>query len=240
MSLFRPSTALTRRHEAPTRRHALALIGALPLTVAAARGENQYALRGADGAPIENFRIPVEFDPGSLPGVIWKGAESADVSLYEFFDYNCGYCFAAARELDRLAAKDHGLRIGLVNSPILSVGSVQAAKTQQGVLRLHGPAVAYDFHMRLFAKRGQKTGPMALAVVRDMGLDAKKVEEAANHESVARTISRQARLATSAGMEVTPSFAIAGTGLLGWPGAASLGAIVASARKCDHPACDKG
>jgi len=38
-------------------------------------------------------------------------------------------------------------------------------------------------------------------------------------------------------MEMTPSFAIASVGLLGWPGKASLRGIIANARKCDHPVC---
>lgn len=229
--------------DAPTRRRILGLIGALPLIAAPARaGEGQdYPLRGDEGAPIPNFRIPSELDPATLPGVVWKGRKSADVILYEFFDYNCAFCRKAAREVEAIAAKDAGLRLGLVNNPILSLGSVQAAKVQQAVLRLRGPSAAYDFHLRMFAKRGQSDGRAALDVVRSMGLDAGKVEEAADSETVSQVLSRHARLASSLGMSMTPSFAIAGAGLLGWPGATTLRSIVANARTCDHPVCgDKG
>ncbi len=222
-----------------TRRQALSLIGALPLIVGAARAqeEQEYSLRGDDGAAIRNFRIPAELDSATLPGIVWSGAKSADVVLYEFFDYNCGFCRMAARDLDEILGDDKNLRLGLINNAILSIGSVQAAKVQQAVLRLHGPRVANEFHARMFRRRGQRDGASALAVVRDMGLDPKKVEESGDSSVVSAVLTRQAKLAASLGMEMTPSFAVAGIGLLGWPGKTALQGIVANARKCDHPVC---
>lgn len=204
-----------------------------------ARGQEgqAYPLRADDGAAITNFRIPAELDPATLPGILWRGAKSADVILYEFFDYNCGYCRQAAREIDDIVAQDPNLRLGLINNAILSIGSAQAAKVQQAVLRLHGPRAANDFHATLFARRGQADGASALALAREMGLDPKKIEESGDSPSVVAVLTRQARLAASLGMEMTPSFAITGVALLGWPGKASMREIIANARKCDHPAC---
>lgn len=222
-----------------TRRRVIGLIGALPLIAAPARAQEsqEFPLKGDDGAPIQNFRIPAELDPATLPGVVWTGGPSADVILYEFFDYNCGFCRKATREIEAIVAQDRGLRLGLVNNPILSLGSVQAAKVQQGVLKLRGPQAAYDFHLRMFAKRGQSDGPSALAIAKSMGLDVQKIEAAADSETVSQVLSRQARLASSLGMAMTPSFAIAGVGLLGWPGVEALRSIVSNVRKCDHPVC---
>jgi len=222
-----------------TRRQALWLIGALPLIAGAARGqeEQEYSLRGDDGAAITNFRIPPELDPATLPGIVWSGARAGDVVLYEFFDYNCGFCREAARDLGEILGDDKNLRLGLINNAILSIGSVQSAKVQQAVLRLHGPRVASEFHARMLGRRGQSDGASALAVVRDMGLDPKKVEESGDSAAVTGVLTRQAKLAASLGMEMTPSFAIAGVGLLGWPGKTALQGIVANARKCDHPVC---
>jgi protein-disulfide isomerase len=214
-----------------TRRQALSLIGALPLIAGAARGqeEQEYSLRGDDGVAIRNFRIPAELDPATLPGIVWSGARAGDVVLYEFFDYNCGFCRKAAQDLDEILRDDKNLRLGLINNAILSIGSVQAAKVQQAVLRLHGPRVAGEFHARMFGRRGQGDGASAL--------DPKKIEESGDSPAVTAVLTRQAKLAASLGMEMTPSFAIAGVGLLGWPGKASLRGIIANARKCDHPVC---
>jgi protein-disulfide isomerase len=223
-----------------TRRETFALFTAAALLGAPrARGQEapEYPLHADDGGPLMNFRIPAELDPATLPGIVWAGAKSGDVVLYEWFDYNCGYCRKAAADLDAMLKRDPKLRLGLINNAILSIGSVQAAKVQQGLLRLNGPAAAYDFHLRMFQRHGQNDGVAALDVVADMGLDAKKVADSANAQSVTEAMTRQARLAQSLGMPMTPSFAITGVGILGWPGAKSMQAIIASARKCDHPAC---
>ena len=88
----------------------------------------------------------------------------------------------------RFFGDDKNLRLGLINNAILSIGSVQAAKVQQAVLRLHGPRVASEFHARMFGRRGQGDGASALAVVRDMGLDPKKVEESGDSPAVTARI----------------------------------------------------
>lgn len=199
--------------------------------------DQEYSLNSDEGSPIDNFRIPVELDPAQLPGIVWKGEKTADILLYEFFDYNCGYCRRAALALDRLLVQDPGVRLGLVNNPILSVGSVQVAKIQQAILRLNGPDLAYKFHLKMFDRHGPATGPGALDVVRSMGLNTSKIEEAADGSIVADVLSRQGRLAAATGMAMTPSFVIAGTGVLGWPGEGSLREMIAAARKCDHPSC---
>ena len=207
----------------------------------AEEGGQEYPILSDAGASISNFRIPPELDPSTLPGIIWKGSKDADVVLYEFFDYNCAFCKKAAREIETLGMKDAGLRIGLVNNAILSIGSIQAAKVQQAVLKLRGPRAANDFHLRMFGKRGQSDGASALGVAKELGLDAHNVEEVADSPIVAEVLSRQAQLATSLGMSMTPSFVIAGVGILGWPGANTLGSIISSVRKCDRPVCnDRG
>jgi protein-disulfide isomerase len=222
-----------------TRRQALSLIGAFPLIAGSARAqeEQEYSLRADDGAAIRNFRIPAELDPATLPGVVWTGAKAGDVILYEFFDYNCGFCRKAARDLDAMLGDDKNLRLGLINNAILSIGSVQAAKVQQAVLRLQGPRAASEFHARMFGRRGQSDGASALAVAREMGLDPRRVEESGDSPAVTAVLTRQAKLAANLGMIATPSFAIAGVGFLGWPGKTSLQGIVANARRCDHPVC---
>ncbi|WP_424360419.1 DsbA family protein [Methylocystis parvus] len=214
---------------------ALPVLGASPLR---AEDDSAFPLRGEAGDALRNFRIPSELDPASLPGVIWEGKRDGDVILYEFFDYNCGFCRKAAREIAAIAASDPNLRLGLVNDAILSIGSVQAAKVQQSVLRLYGPAKAYDFHLKMYAARGGANGQTALGVVRAMGLDADKVEESADSETVGDVVVRQTRLAESLGLAMTPSFVIAGVAILGWPGAKALREIIANARKCDQPICE--
>ncbi|QGM96968.1 thioredoxin domain-containing protein [Methylocystis parvus] len=247
----RQSLSFSKRNEflapdksPPTRRLALLsllALAALPILAASplrAQDDSAFPLRDDAGEPMRNFRIPSELDPANLPGVIWRGRRDGDVILYEFFDYNCAYCRKAAADIAAIAQSDPNLRVGLVNNAILSAGSVQAAKVQQSVLRLYGPAKAYEFHERLYAARGGANGQTALMVAGAMGLDAAKIEQSADSQTVGDVIRRQTRLAESLGLAMTPSFVIAGVAILGWPGEKSLREIIGNARKCDQPVCD--
>ena len=132
-----------------------------------------YSLEGDDGRPIANMRLPVELtmELEELPGVIWTGARSRAQEVVELYDYNCPYCRKAAADLPALLEDTPGLRLGLLNNPILSPQSAQAAKVEIAVLKLRGPAAAYAFHRALFARRGVIDGPKALDAAQAMGLD---------------------------------------------------------------------
>ena len=225
---------------ATTRRDVLRALGASVLFAAPARaGDKRWSpIQGEDGDRIPTFRVPAQLDPATLPGTIWNGNESGDVSFYEFFDYNCGFCRKAGHEVGAMLTRDQNLRFGLVNNPILSPGSVQAAKVQQAVLALFGPSVAYDFHARMFERRGHIDGRSALDTVRAMKLDTEKVEESAAGRAVSDVIQRQAQLASHLNMSMTPSFVIAGVGLLGWPGATAIRSVIENVRGCGRPICN--
>ena len=222
------------------RRRALcALMALIPVRKAFSGSSDleRFKLTGDDGQSIQNFRIPSELDPSTVPGLIWKGGKEADVILYEFFDYNCSFCHQAAKELNKILSADTGIRLGLVNNPILSLGSMQAAKVQQAVLRIYGPKAAYNFHLELIGQRGQKDGTLALDAALAAGLNREKIEETADSAIISDVITRQIKLAENLGMSMTPAFVLAGTGTLGWMGINSLKKMIMSARKCDQVSC---
>ena len=211
----------------------------LPLLrrVALAQAGSLFPFTSDDGKQVYNYRLPSDLSTEGLPGVVWTGATAPDVILVEYFDYNCPFCRKAASDLDRLLTRDAGLKLGLVNNPILSLGSVQAAKVQHAVLRTAGPAKAYAFHQALYAKRGPIDGPLALEVVAAMGLDAKAIEVAADLPQVGVVIKRQAQLAQALGFEATPSFSLGNIGILGYPGPDAMTRAVTAMKACDKLAC---
>ncbi len=219
-------------------RAALALAGASALPrLALAQAGSLFPFPGDDGKQVYNYRLPSDLSVEGLPGVIWTGAKAPDVILVEYFDYNCPFCRKASGDLDALLRQNPGLKLGLVNNPILSLGSVQAAKVQQAVLRNAGPAKTYAFHQAIYAKHGPIDGPLALQVVGELGLDAKAIETAADLPQVGAVIKRQAELAQALGFEATPSFSLGNIGILGYPGPDALQKAVADMRRCDKLAC---
>ena len=226
----------------PSRRRFLTLSSAFLIAGvrrASAQSDGWFPITSDEGKPVANLRLPVELfsEVDELPGLIRLGSGTPEVTLVEFYDYNCPYCRRAASDLEALLAADHGLQLGLVNNPILSPGSKNAARIELAVLELRGPTLAYQFHKQLYRRPGRIDGTRATAVAAEIGLDAKKVAQVGNGPEVASTLHRQLDLAASLGFAATPSFLIAGAGVLGYPGTKSLARIIASVRSCDAIAC---
>src|SRR5690348_7745062 len=73
------------------------------------------------------------------------GNPKGDVTLVEMFDYNCVYCRQALPDMAQLIADDPNLKIVLRQFPILSQGSIDAARV--ALLVSEDPKINYwDFH----------------------------------------------------------------------------------------------
>lgn len=201
--------------------------------------EGWYPIRSDDGKPVQNIRVPVELtsEVEGLPGLVWVGPGNPDVTFFEFFDYNCPFCRKAVKDIHALLRSKPALRLGLVNNPILSPMSAQAAKVEFAFLGLKGPAVAYDFHRKLFAEPGPIDGFKALRVATALGVPKEQLEQAAYAPEVREALSRQMRLAASLGLGTTPSFLIGGAAVLGYPGPKALEGMISAYDKCGQIAC---
>jgi protein-disulfide isomerase len=225
-----------------TRRRFLAVSAGLAGGWGRAHAQDQdgwYAVTSDDGKPVANLRLPVEIyaEVEELPGLIRIGPAAADVTVVEFYDYNCPFCRKAAPDLEALIGADPNLRLGLVNNPVLSPQSREAARIELAVLRHAGAKAAYDFHKRLYAMPGRIDGAKALAAAAEIGLKPDEVARTAATPEIAQMLERQMGVAASLGFSATPSFLIAGAGVLGYPGPRALARIVASVRRCDQIAC---
>jgi protein-disulfide isomerase len=167
--------------------------------------------------------LPEGLDPDAAPGLSWFGSGPAAI---EIFDYNCPYCRATFQALDARVAKPGALRLGLIDSPQLSIGSIQAAKLRQAALRLYGPAKAYGYHRRIFAHRGPIDGESALAAAHDMRFDIAKLTEEADSDAVRDILIGASRFLNAAGVRATPAFILRGRLLNGWPGPAAFDAAL--------------
>jgi protein-disulfide isomerase len=170
--------------------------------------------------------LPAGLDPTDAPGLSWFGTGPTAI---EIFDYNCPYCRAVFQALDVRAEKPGALRLGLIDSPQLSIGSIQAAKLRQAALSLYGPARAYAYHRRIFAHRGTIDGESALAAARDMRFDVTKLTDEADGDAVRDILIAASRFLNAAGVRATPSFILRGKLLSGWPGPAAFDAALKDA-----------
>jgi protein-disulfide isomerase len=171
------------------------------------------------------------------PANVVLGNPNGDVTLVEMFDYNCGYCRRALPDLAALLAEDPNLKIILKEFPILSDGSVEAAKV--AFLVADNDDLNYwDFHQRLFSARGQVDGNAALGAAEQVGGNRVAMMIDMNGKKAADALERSYDLATALKISGTPTFII-GDELI--PGAVGLEALrerIANMRACGSTVCD--
>jgi protein-disulfide isomerase len=78
----------------------------------------------------------------------WEGAKDADVTVVQFFDYNCGYCRAALPNIDKLLAEDKKLRVVYREFPVLGPDSENAARVSLAAAQAGKYA---EFHRAVYA-----------------------------------------------------------------------------------------
>jgi len=164
------------------------------------------------------------------------GNPQGDVTLVEFFDYNCGYCKRAHADMKRLIEEDKNLRFVLKEFPVLGDGSVEAAHVGAAV-NLIAPDRYFAFHDALIAERGQVNGARALAVAGDLGLDVAKLRETMTTDEVKNTITEVYDLANKLSLTGTPSYVTPREVVVGAVGYDALKASIEEVRACATAGC---
>ena len=140
------------------------------------------------------------------------GNPQGNVTMVEFFDYNCGFCRKALADKMELMKADPKLRLVLKEFPVLGEGSTQAAQVAVSVRMQDktGGKKYLEFHQKMFASRGQVDKVRALAVVREIGLDATRAERDMNSDEVRATLEEGFKLAEALGINGTPTYVLTG------------------------------
>ena len=179
----------------------------------------------------------------SSPRQVVMGNPAGDVTLIEFFDYNCGYCRRAQADMQQLIADDPNLKVVLKEFPVLGDGSIEAAQVSVAV-SLIAPDKAADFHDALLAQSGQVNGDVALAVADHFGYsyphgdDRDAVKAKMDSPEVKDTITESYVLAQALSLTGTPSYVTSGEVVIGAVGYDALKEKIATARaSCSTEVC---
>lgn len=166
----------------------------------------------------------VLFDTSNAPVL---GNPDGDVTMVEFFDYNCPFCHRAKGELDALLAADPNIRVVMREWPVLGEGSTFAARAALAA-RAQGKYEA--FHNALMTMPGRAEEQSVLRLAATVGLDVDQLRRDMDAPEVAEHLQISSGLARSLGFTGTPSFVV-GDALA--PGAISrdeMATLVAAAR----------
>jgi protein-disulfide isomerase len=160
------------------------------------------------------------------------GNPQGDVTLVEFFDYNCGYCKRALADMLELLKSDQKLRFVLKEFPVLGPGSVEAAQVAVAVNMQDRTGKKYlEFHQKLLSGRGQIDKAKALAAAKDVGLDMARIEKDLQSGEVKATLEESVKLAEALGINGTPSYVVGQSVIPGAVGAAALKRQIEAARR---------
>lgn len=165
------------------------------------------------------------------------GNPQGDVTLVEFFDYNCGYCKRALSDLLDLMKGDAHLKVVLKEFPVLGEGSVEAARVAVAVRMQDKSGKKYlDFHQKLLGVRGQADKARALAVAKEIGMDMARIEKDLASEEIQATLQENFKLAEALGLNGTPSYVVGSVVVVGAVGRDALKQKVSEAR-CGQTTC---
>lgn len=139
------------------------------------------------------------------PSAPVAGNPKGDVTIVEFFDYNCGYCKKALVDLASVIQKDKNVRVVLKELPILSKGSEEASRVALAA-KLQGKY--WEFHRAMMETQGQANEAAALRVAEKVGLDMPRLKKDMVGAEVKKEIADTRALAQKMGIQGTPHFLV--------------------------------
>ena len=148
------------------------------------------------------------------------GPSDAAITIYEFSDYNCGYCKRIFIDLQAVLAEQPDVRLVVKEFPILAETSVLAAKVaiaaqRQGKFR--------QFHIAMMTWRGRIDADAISSAGQEAGLDDKRLLKDMEDEVTEAILSRTRAAATALEVRGTPALIIGETVI---PGAISKDEIL--------------
>jgi protein-disulfide isomerase len=146
-------------------------------------------------------RLLLEQDPNAPV----LGNPDGDVTVIEFFDYNCPYCRQAMPEVQSMLDADPNIRLVYREWPILGDGSVFAAKA---ALASRNQEKYEEFHWALMGMEGRAEEASVLRIADLVGLDIDQLLTDMEGAEIAEHIETTSRLSQALGFNGTPSFVI--------------------------------
>jgi protein-disulfide isomerase len=206
---------------APNRRQALGLLGAgafafgLAPELASGQGDDKVL---TEALVLRDPDVPVAGNP------------DGDVTIVEYFDYNCPYCRKIAPELRQVVLDDGKVRLVLKDWPILGEVSVIASRMALASKYQDKYIQAHD---ALIGVASKLTAPRIRELLAGAGIDLDRADRdlAANARAIDAVIERNGEQAVAFDFKGTPSFIVGKFRVPGTLTMAQFDQAIADARK---------
>jgi protein-disulfide isomerase len=161
------------------------------------------------------------------------GNPKGDITVVEFFDYNCAWCKRAVDEMSKLTKADPNVRIVFKEFPIFGENSTFAAKAAMASIK---QGKYWDFHVALMKER-QVTKDNVFKIAEKVGLDVARLKADMADPGFDAAIKETTELAQALGIEGTPGFIIDTKVNVGFLPADGLRQMIAEIRKAGCEVC---
>jgi protein-disulfide isomerase len=200
---------------------------------------NELEKRQAENEKVAQAKALSEFMPvlsqSSRSTVL--GNPKGDITLVEFFDYNCGYCKSALNDLVKLVKDDPQLRVVIRDFPVLGPDSVEAAIVAVAARQQFSGAKYLEFHQKLLESKGRIGKDRAIAVAKDLGADVSKLNKDMEVAETKSLISETMTIADALRLQGTPAYVVGDEVVFGAVGHAALKSAIDNTRRCGKAKC---
>ena len=210
-----------RLTQLPTRRQALALLGAGALGAGMAP---RLALGQSDEKVLTEALVLRD------PEIPAAGNVDGDITIVEYFDYNCPYCRKIAPEVRQVVQDDGKVRLVLKDWPILGEVSVIASRM---ALACKYQDKFIQAHDALIGISSKLTEPRIRELLAEAGIDVDRATRdlATNAKAIDAILARNGDQALAFGFKGTPSFIVGKFRVPGTLTMAQFDQVIADARK---------
>jgi protein-disulfide isomerase len=208
----------------PTRREALGALGA---------GAAMLGLQLAPGSALAQSNDETVLTEALVlrdPDIPVAGNANGDITIVEYFDYNCPYCRKIAPELRQVVQDDGKVRLVLKDWPVLGPVSVIAARM---ALASKYQDKFLQAHEALIGVNSKLTEPRIRELLAGAGIDVDRMTRdlATNAKAIDAILARNNAQATAFGFRGTPSFIVGKFRVPGVLTMAQFDQAIADARK---------
>lgn len=147
------------------------------------------------------------------------GSDNPDVTVVEFFDYNCGYCTRALPDIQNIIKADSNVRFVFKEIPILGPTSKTAALW---ALAAHRQGKYFEYHVAVMNHKGPKEEAQLEKLAKQIGLDVEKIKKDLASGEVEAELQKNIEISQKVGVQGTPAFIVGSTFIPGYVGEEGL------------------
>lgn len=164
------------------------------------------------------------------------GDPNAEITVVEFFDYNCGFCKRALNDMTRIVSENPDVKFIMKEFPVLGEPSLEAHRVSLALIKTH-PELYDAFHRELLGAPGRKDGSKALEIAMSLGADEEQLKAAANDPSIMNAVGEVYEIADGLGITGTPSYVIGNEVVFGAVGYDRLMPKIENLKNCGKSTC---